>query len=54
MLRGRTAMRGRKISRRELIEAGAGMAGMVAMPAIVGRRAHAAQASGAVKVVPEI
>src|SRR5215472_13490038 len=54
MQRGRTAMPGRKISRRELIEAAAGMAGMVTMPTIVGRRAHAAEASGAVKVVPEV
>jgi peptide/nickel transport system substrate-binding protein len=47
-------MPGRKISRRELIKTTAELAGIVAMPAIIGRRAHAAETSGAVKVVPEV
>ena len=53
MQRGRT-MPGRKISRRELIKTGAGMASVAAMPAVIGRRAYAAEASGTVKVVPEV
>ena len=53
MQRGRTVP-GRTISRRELIKTGARMAGVVAMPAVIGRRAHAAEASGTVKVVPEV
>jgi len=53
MQRGRT-MPGRKISRRELIKTGAGMASVAAMPAVIGRRAYATEASGTVKVVPEV
>jgi len=50
---GRKAMPGGDISRRNLIKTAAGIAGAVAMPAIVGGRAHA-EASGTVKVVPEV
>ena len=53
MQRGRT-MPGRKISRRELIKTGAGMASVAAMPAVIGRPAYATEASGTVKVVPEV
>jgi len=53
MQRGRT-MPGRKISRRELIKTGAGMASVAAMPAVIRRRAYATEASGTVKVVPEV
>ena len=53
MQRGRT-MPGRKISRRELIKTGAGMASVAAMPAVIRRRAYATEASGMVKVVPEV
>src|SRR6516162_9260494 len=54
MRQGQKAIPGGDISRRNLIKTAAGIAGAVAMPAVIGRRAHAAEASGTVKVVPEV
>jgi peptide/nickel transport system substrate-binding protein len=54
MPQGQKAIPGGDISRRDLIKAAAGIAGAVAMPAIFGGRARAAEASGTVKVVPEV
>jgi peptide/nickel transport system substrate-binding protein len=51
---GQKAMPGGDISRRNLIKTAARIAGAVAMPAILGGRARAAEASGTVKVVPEV
>ena len=54
MQRGWTPTRGPEITRRQLIKTAAGMAGVIAMPAVIGRRASAAEASNTVKVVPEV
>ena len=54
MRQGQKAIPGGDISRRNLIKTAAGIAGAVAMPAIVGGRAHAAEASSTVRVVPEV
>ena len=54
MERGWTPTRGPEITRRQLIKTAAGMAGVIAMPAVIGRRASAAEASNTVKVVPEV
>jgi len=54
MRQGQKAIPGGDISRRNLIKTAAGIAGAVAMPAIVGGRARAAEASSTVRVVPEV
>jgi len=54
MRRSQSAMAGGEISRRELIKRAAGIAGMVATPAVIRSRAYAAEGSGTVKVVPEV
>jgi peptide/nickel transport system substrate-binding protein len=54
MRQGQKAMPGGDISRRDLIKTAAGIAGAIAMPAILGGRAHAAETSGTVRVVPEV
>ena len=54
MRQGQTAVPRGEISRRELIKTATGIASLAAMPAVIGGRAHAAEASGAVKVVPEV
>src|SRR5215470_4479343 len=54
MRQGREAMPGGGIYRRNLIKTAAGIAGAVAMPAILGGRARAADATGTVRVVPEV
>jgi len=45
---------GGEMSRRGLIKAAAALAGTVAMPAVIGAQSPAAEASGTVKVVPEV
>ena len=54
MRQGQTAVPRGEISRRELIKTATGIANLAAMPAVIGGRAHAAEASDAVKVVPEV
>ena len=54
MRQGQKAIPGGDISRRNLIKTAAGIAGAVAMPAIAGGRARAAEASSTVRVVPEV
>src|SRR6516225_3077673 len=54
MRQGQKAIPGGDISRRNLIKTAAGIAGAVAMPAIVGGRARADEASSTVRVVPEV
>ena len=54
MRQGQTAMPGGEISRRALIKTAAGIAGLAAMPAVIGGRAQAAEASSTVRVVPEV
>src|SRR6516162_4072322 len=54
MRQGQSAMAGGEVSRRELIKRAAGIAGMVAIPAVIRRRAYAAEERGTVKVVPEV
>jgi peptide/nickel transport system substrate-binding protein len=54
MRQGQTAMPGGAISRRELIKTAVGIAGVVATPAVIRRRAHAAEGRDTVRVVPEV
>ena len=50
----RRAMPDGEISRRELIKRAVGITGVVAAPAIIRGRAHAAEERGTVRVVPEV
>jgi hypothetical protein len=54
MRQGQSAIAGGEVSRRELIKRAAGIAGMVAISAVIRRRAYAAEERGTVKVVPEV
>ena len=54
MQQGHTAMPGGEISRRELIKTAVGIAGVVATPAVIRGRAHAAEVRATVRVVPEV
>src|SRR5215471_17827938 len=54
MQQGQTAMSGREISRREMIKTTVGIATVVATPAVIRGRAHAAEGRDTVRVVPEV